>query len=333
MLSTKLGLYALTLELAALAGIALGETGDSVLLFYLGAHAVAGALLAAFIHPLLPRHLAQPRLPILALIFGIGYAVPVLGFIGVAAGVIALRLLPAYQPPDHFRAVDMPEIDPHQRAGSGVRQTALRSFLGNSRAPEGTRMRALVALQNVSGRISVPLLRDVLADPCEDIRLLAYGMLDNSEKRLNDQIHRERTHLAQAIAAQNEVERLAATRRLADLYWELVYQELVQGDLRIHALQQSLHYSQEALGHDESDAARWLRLGRLHQLLGDGDAAEADFRRALELGLPKTRIVPYLAELAYDRRDFAAVRAAMKDLHGWQSLPRLQPVVRFWAGS
>ena len=204
----------------------------------------------------------------------------------------------------------------------------MRAFLANTRAPVASRLRALVALQNVSGHIASPLLRNVLADPSEDIRLLAYGMLDNKEKLLNEAIHRQAARLHAADTASTD--HLDATRKLADLYWELVYQELVQGDLRTHALQQSLTYTRQALARVPDDAALHLRHGRLLQSLGQPQAARAAYDRALALGMPKTRIVPYLPEAAYDLHDYSGVRTLMHELGDWQSLPRLRPVIAYW---
>ena len=45
--------------------------------------------------------------------------------------------------------------------------------------------------------------------------------------------------------------------------------------------------------------------------------------------MPKTRIVPYLAEAAYDLHDYSGVRTLMHELGDWQSLPRLRPVIAY----
>jgi tetratricopeptide (TPR) repeat protein len=329
MFQPKFGLYALTLELSAWAGVALGASDERSLLLYLLAHGGASIVIALIAITFLPPHLAKPRQPILLLLFSTSYAIPVLGIVAVLGSVFVLHALPASYRSDAFRAVDLPEIDPHLRPGIGFRQAGMRSFLSNSRAPVATRLRALVALQNISGRVASPLLRDVLTDPSEDIRLLAYGILDNKEKRLAHSIHSETKHLNSAIAG--SVEQTEAAKRLADLYWELVYQELAQGDLRLHALQQSLHYTQISLQQTPDDAGLHLRHGRLLQSLGQSPAARDAYDRALALGLPKTRIVPYLAEVAYDVGDFNTVRALMNELGDWQSLPRLRPVILYWS--
>ncbi len=329
MFQQKLGLYALTLETSAWAGMTMGVRDDRVLLFYLLAHGGACILLALIALPFLPAHLPKQRLPVLALMFIVCYAVPVLGFVAVISGVFLLHTRRPIVRSDTFKAVDMPEVDPHLRSGTGFRQAGMRSFLSNAKAPLATRMRALVALQNVSGRIASPLLRDVLTDPSDDIRLLAYGMLDNKEKLLNQSIHNETTHFNSASAGSPE--QIEAAKRLADLYWELVYQELAQGDLRQHALEQSLHYTEISLNQTPNDAGLHLRQGRLLQSLGHAQAALRAYNQALALDLPKSRIVPYLAEVAYDIGDFDTVRALMNEMGDWQSLPRLRPVIRYWS--
>ena len=329
MFQPKLGLYALALEASAWAGVGLGVSNDRALLLYLVAHGGACALLSLIAVALLPPHLSRPRRPILLFMFSISYAIPVLGFAAVIGGVYLLLALPQIDRRDAFRVVELPQIDPQLRTGAGFRQAGMRSFLSNSRAPLTTRLSALVALQNVSGRIASPLLRNVLSDPSEDIRLLAYGMLDNKEKLISHSIRNELKRFNASAAG--SAEQAATAKRLADLYWELVYQNLAQGDLRLHAVQQSLRYTTLSLEQTPADAGLHLRHGRLRQALGETGAAREAYLRALALGLPKTRIVPYLAELAYDLGDYASVRALMNDLGDWQSLPRLRPIIRYWS--
>ena len=47
--------------------------------------------------------------------------------------------------------------------------------------------------------------------------------------------------------------------------------------------------------------------------------------------MPQTRIVPYLAEVAFETGRYDEVRALMSDLGNWQSLPRLKPVIAYWS--
>jgi tetratricopeptide (TPR) repeat protein len=267
--------------------------------------------------------------PVLLLIFGLAFGVPVLGFAAVAISVLVIPRLPPVDRNPPFRAVPVPPLDPFQRTAKGFRQAGLRDFLGNDLVPLGARMRALVALQQVPGRIASPMLRELLSDPAEDLRLLAYGMLDTQEKRISAAIHQE----LQQLEAVDAGVRVQAARRLASLYWELVYQNLAQGDLRLFALRESLRHTQSVLLAAPGDAGMYLQLGRVLHELGRVDEAVPVYEAALSTGMPPTRVLPFLAELAYQRGDYNMVRKLMQRLQGWENQARLQPVIDFWRAS
>lgn len=334
MVNLKLGITAVLLELGAWTGPLLleGHT-DSALASYLVVHALASVMLSLFLFPLLAVRQAKPRLGVVLLMMVCSYAVPIAGFFGVLAAALVLRLY--RKPATHvgFASLQMPEFDQHQRRQGQFRHAGLRSFLSNTHAPLQSRMRAMVALQYVSGRTASPLLRTVLSDPSEDLRLLAYGMLDTLEKRINSSIDVEIAALQTAQAQGNQVDdrTLESVQRLSDLYWELIYQDLVQGDVRQHAIQESLRYCDWALQEHAGNAQLHLRRGRLLHEQKHIDAAAQAYAQARVLGLPATRVLPYQAELYFDLKDFAQARALMQELGQWSALPRLRPVVDYWS--
>jgi tetratricopeptide (TPR) repeat protein len=328
MSQTKLGLSALALELGAWAQLAVAGASDQALATYLAAHGGAAALLALFALALLPAGYRAPRLPVLLLLFAVIFFIPALGFIGTLGVILLAPWLPRLKTPASFGSVELPALDPHERiGGAGFRQPGMRGFLSNATAPVSTRLRALVSLQNVPTRLASPLLRDLLADPSEDLRLLAYGMLDSREQKLNRAIHRELRKRKEAADAEVAAH---SARKLTQLYWELTYQGLVQGELLRHAVGEALRYAQEALALDPADANLTLRLGRLLHAQGRNDEARKAYGEALRLGLPATRVIPYLAELAFEARDHDEVRRLLAVLRDWPGMPRLQPVIQYW---
>lgn len=334
MASLKLGLYALLVEIGAWTMVFTVDTDpDSRLAAFLFLHLIASVLLAVCAAALLPTGNPRQKLWLILLLAGCCYGVPVAGFIGVAVGTLLLRLYRAPPPRPVFDSLQLPDFDPHQRHQAGFRQSGLRAFLGNSAVPINARIGAMTALQYVSGRVSSPLLRDVLSDPSEDVRLLAYGMLDNQEKRINRAIDEELKRysaLQQSGAGETGREIQENQQHLSDLYWELVYQDLAQGDLRDYAIAESRRYCEAVLAHDPDNAPLVLRLGRLLHEIGDTAAAETAYRRARELGLPATRVLPYQAELCFERGDFPATRTLMNELSSWGALPRLRPIIDYW---
>ncbi len=331
MLSLKLGLSAMGLELGAWSTLTLLEQhSDAALASYLLLHGTASALLALTLLPFMHPRLAQPRWAAWLLIWACSYAVPIAGFLGVIAAFLVLSLHRKARSKADFSTLETPEYDLHQKRHNNLRHIGLGSFLANPKAPLQARMRAMAALQYVDGRTASPLLRTAMGDASEDLRLLAYGMLDNLEKRINHTIDGQLQLLQTAQANRDQTQIHECARQLADLYWELVYQNLVQGDLRQHACTQALHYCEQVLAQQPDNGALVLRKGRLLHTQGQFSAAQAAYAQARALGLPATRVLPYEAELSFAQRDYAQTQALMQQLGAWGALPRLRPVIEYW---
>jgi hypothetical protein len=70
--------------------------------------------------------------------------------------------------------------------------------------------------------------------------------------------------------------------------------------------------------------------GRILLELGDADGAEKAMLRAMDLGQPKTSALPYLAEIAFGRRDFTQVSQLMQQLSSLNLASRTRAVEDFW---
>ncbi|HSD40177.1 MAG TPA: hypothetical protein VLC92_21945 [Rhodocyclaceae bacterium] len=330
MSQSKLALYALLLELSALLQLVMTHsTSDLVFASFMATHAIASAAVASLALLLLPSHLTRSAQVDWLFFFSMVLCVPLLGFCGVMIGLLVAPLLPRPNREAALHTLGLPELDPHENHDPArFRQAGLRHFLRNTRAPIDLRLKALITLQHAPVQFASPVLHDMLADASEDLRLLAYGMLESREKQLNADIREAR--LARQ-AAPDVATRRAAERQLATLYWELIYQGLVHGDLRRHAAEESLRFLEQALQDEQgADAGPHLLRGRLLQELGRNEEAEGAYRQSVEHGLPAPRVLPYLAELAFARRDFAEVMRLLGELRAYPDQPRLQPVLRLW---
>lgn len=328
MFALLFSLSALLLEGLALGVLVTADDSSHSLAAFLLPHLAASALLALAGRALMPSLSARSPRASAALMFALSAFIPLLGFLGVATGLWIGRYRRAANGPRGLRTLALPPLDPHQRTGTGFHQAGVSGFLRNRRVPTPQRLKALVALQHVPGRVASPLLRDLLGDDSEDLRLLAYGMLDRKEKTLNAQIHAEHRRLA---SRPGTTAQLLAHTRLAGLYWELIYQQLAQGDLRTHAAQTGLHHARAALALRPSAAGIHLRCGQFLQALGESTSAEAALEAARAAGLPDHRVLPHLAELAFLRRDFAAVRRLLAPLGQWPGMTGMHKVAQLWS--
>lgn len=299
------------------------------LLHFLALQAVAGAAEALAFRSLLPQRYREPRAVSLLFLWLFCTFVPVFGGLIVLVSCIWAALFPASKESGELDDVARPEFVTYLvsrvQHGGGAR---LQARLANTQVSATDRLSALVAIQSMPTRTTGTLLRDLLADPLEDIRLIAYGTLDHAENEIMQKIFRTSKALE---STGKDHERHALNRMLAELYFELVYQNLVQGAVYKHTLEQADRYAQAALETDSTDAALWLIRGRLALANGLPDAAHEHIGRALELGFPRERLVPWLAEADFLRGDYSSVTQLLASFGNAASLPTLKPAVKYWS--
>lgn len=328
MLSYSLAALATAFEAVGL-WILLGfDVENSRLVAYLGAHCVASAITAMVLIAVLPGPARnQPRLGF-TFYFALGFFVPILGVPGLLATAFIARIFPKGIRKDVFATHAAPEFAPHDdRVDVPHAHGPLRAQLSDPASPVETRMRALLSIQDMPSRVANPVIRDMLADPSDDVRLVAYGILDGREKRINARIQAARAQLE----GEDAMGRLLADKELAELYWELVYQGLVQGDLQKHAAALARAHFDAALKLAPDDAALWALGGRLANFAGQYERAWHSFSRAIDFGLPESRALPYLAEVAFRMRRFDRVRQLLRRIALGSHTQRMAQVIDFWS--
>ncbi len=301
------------------------------LLLFFSCHGTASGLFAIAGRLLLPAKYRTPRAAVLALLFSFAFFIPLVGLAGILLSIVVTLISPRISPPQPFAELKSPEYVVSMRnVEPSIRFAGLRQLLLDSGAPSEIRLKALIVLQNMPGRVAGPMLRKLLGDPADDIRLVAYGMLDAQEKRINTAIQTELDTLGQGA---DPVMRQKSLRHIAELHWELVYSGLVQGDVRAHAVSEGLRHLELAQHNATDDAGMWFLRGRLLMARNDSAAARGAFEHSLSCGMQSARVLPYLAEIAFLQRDFAAVRQLLGAVAQQQTTPLTAPVMRFWNGT
>lgn len=264
------------------------------------------------------------------LVMTAGLLIPLLGAPGFAWAMLYGTGRAAADGTIAYRPLSTAHFDGHGggEEGSQFDRGGLRARVTKREVPREKRMQSLAALQHLPTSASTSVLRTLLDDDVEDIRLVAFGMLDKEEKAITEQIHR----LLNQPQATTSTAYLQRNKRLAELYWELAYSGLVQGELRRYALEHALNHVQLALKEDDREAGLWFLCARVLNALGRTDEAETHFHTAEKLGIPESRILPYLAEFAFRCGDYARTRQQLAALADTPVTPRLRPVVEFWQG-
>jgi hypothetical protein len=294
------------------------------------AHATFCGVQAAATWFLMPFRYRQPWPAVVALLFCIAFVAPVIGTLAVLLVVVltlrrqddgALRMTP--------QSVPLPEYDVRRENAQRAGQGAIRARLA-ANVPESVRMKSLLTLQAVPQRVANPILEELLGDETDDVRLLAFGMLDAEEKTLTRHIHQERMNLERKLP---QLERQACLRRLAELHWELIYASLAQGELRRYMLGEARRYVDAALACGEThDAGLHFLRGRILLTLGEYDEAVVAIGSAVASGLAEASALPYMAEIAFRRGQFDYVHGVMDRLSELELSGRTRAVVSLWQG-
>lgn len=305
-----------------------GLTGGTLLALIWAANGILALILAWPLATALPAHYREPRS---AWLLGILMAgVPGFGILAslvIVGGLSRLAHLRDRPDPAIIRippfSIEMRGRDPHM--GVGGAWAILRSPASSTNRS----VRALLALDPRLSRQTAPLIREALRHPKEDLRLLAYGLLDQREGDLLEIVNQQ----LQLRNGVNIAARAQIDKRIALLYWELLYQDLSRDHLRAHAIGESRRHAQLAIAVLTDDASLYVLLGRLSLIDGDSLTACDHLERALGLHAAPGQVLPYLAEARFRLRDMRGLQTLTARFPALFDLPNIGPVARFWTAN
>ena len=297
------------------------------------AHILLSLVAGWLIHALFPPRYQHPRKAVVGLIFVFSFVLPVVGAVGLWWITRAtFRSIQASQRIAIPKLIELPIFDVQTKESIQVGQGSLRSKLNQSAAPD-VRMQSLLTLQAVPNRTANPILENLLSDDADDVRLVAFGMLDSQEKSISQQIRHELDRLGDGDIP--PLQRFDCFRQLAQLNWELVYAGLAQGGLRKHIIGQSLHYVTEALAlcpvlNRPPDAGLLFLQGRIALDQRNIEEAKRCIDEAVQAGYSSSAAAMLLAEVAFLHTDIDAVVTIMQDVATKNYTARARAVRDYW---
>ena len=186
----------------------------------------------------------------------------------------------------------------------------------------------VLSSRNIRNSISVPVLREAVTNSDERIRLTAYQILDRKVNELNAEIQR----LEKLANSVNNDSRGITWLQVANNYWELLTLERGDAVARKQLLKKAIHAATQSVAHDPKNRNAHLVLGRVCIENGEYPLAHAALEQSLKLGMPRDKVVPYLAEVAFGRREFSKVQELLASLDdAFKQYPPLKQVVEYWA--
>lgn len=227
--------------------------------------------------------------------------------------------------------------DPDLKILPPVRHEAPESITGDlllvDRAHDGRRLHAMLRAARLPLRLQIPFARWALADPNDDVRLYAFSLIDRRRREHEDALQAARAVVRQAVSPS---ERARAHLLLAELAWEGAYHALYEASGLRESLRAALVDIDLAISLGAEDAALYALCGKILLRLGDPARSRLAFEHALALGHPAVKVLPFLAEAAFQQRRFAELRQYLAQLRAQEGIAdsmigRLRPVLEHWS--
>src|SRR3954447_1020864 len=311
-------------------------TSASAIFAAIACHTLSSYFFAQSFWQMLPHRYKLPARRSQGFLFSIIWILPILGVLGILWSVTAALKGPRSRSPRNVQTIALPELPfspPVIFPTLPYSEGALRQIVHFAGRPL-KRLKAVMATRSMPPRVAMAIWSKATRDPVDDVRLLAYAMKDDNEKTVTNRI----LVLTEALPESTAQMRGIYHKSIAALCWELVYHRLVQGGLRQHWLQtarrhieSSLHSSPDEPGiRDIDDADSWLLYGRILLELHELDEAKTAFDNAFKGGIDEQKILPWLAEIAFEQCHFDEVKRCLSGLGQAGEKGKVLALVKAW---
>ncbi len=246
------------------------------------------------------------------------------------------------------------------------------NIMNNEYIPKSKKLKALAALSANNSPVSLHVIRQTLSSKDDEIRMFGYAIINKAEKEINADINKNLAIISKEVAKgdMKDKERIAyASKELAQLYWEMVYTELVHESLKMNFLNSVTAYIEVAKEYfipkldaivknieeyEDQDvesnqldrlrkerkklehiyaicASLFTLMGRVYIHKKEYEQAKAELTVAKEL-LPEhsTFVIPYLAELYFITKHYRIVHSLLQQAEGIEYNAKLYPIAQQW---
>ncbi len=232
---------------------------------------------------------------------------------------------------DAWNSLSMPDL-PYRAVSINpsvpISFASLRQIL-EAASDTNKKLKAILLSRQLPRKERIRLLQKALVDTDDEVRLLAYSLLEDIEKEISERI----------ITLQKELKRGGSDKAcretnflIAQGFWDLAYLGIAQQDLKKHFLNEAKRYLLEVLQFEESGNA-WFLLGRIELHRERYQDAERAFKKAMDLEVSDREVLPWLAEAVFYQGRYDEVNALLTQYRNLgQVVGALRPIVDFWTG-
>ncbi len=164
------------------------------------------------------------------------------------------------------------------------------------------RILSYITSRNIARKGAV--LKSVLSDKNDEIRLLAFSIYSKEEDRINKGILIRFEKLKTA----GDEEKAKLYMEIGELYWEFIFLQISDSELRNFYMNLSMDYFEKSLKIKEIKDV-YFYMGRIYLLKKDLQKAKEYFLKDIN-----TKTIPYIAEIFFNEKRFNEVKDLIGDL-------------------
>jgi hypothetical protein len=187
------------------------------------------------------------------------------------------------------------------------------------------KIKSLKILYDSNAQGNIGKIQHFLADDSDETRLYAFALVSSFEKRLNQQIKELQEKIAYTHAEEQK-ERFAF--ELAQVYWQFIFHGVANNQLATFYTEKI----EKILKNIDMNASAFILLGKIQIFNKEYNLAEEYFSKAVELGVPKTALYTFFAEIKYGQRKYDAIAQYILPEEFDIDL-RLKPLIPVWRAS
>jgi tetratricopeptide (TPR) repeat protein len=259
------------------------------------------------------------------MLFCIAWFIPFFGVIGVFLLARWLRISQSRFHKDYVKDIVFENLVQPMRFNYGI--GGLRQRLESKNLSVNTRISALNSINSLGSSAGNHLIRTMLPESQDEIRLLAFYLLSKQEKKFIPKISKALNLLQHES---DDASRAELAKNIAIEYWELTYHGLVEENLVNFVLGLALKYALDAKKVLLKDPSLEFLLGRLYLRLKSYESAKDCLLSAISYGAMPSRVIPYLAEAYYYQKNYTAIKSCMKEA-AILDLGYVDLITQFWS--
>lgn len=291
------------------------------------ASGIAAASIAYFTSALTP---AEPK-HLFFYCFCLCLAMPLVGALG-ALGALTYGIYHSNNRHDEHvywqftKNTELPFTAPIGRAVSKLDSRGFVEQLAYSNKSDELYHKVLAA-SNIRNSLSVGTLKAAVKHSDDRIRLTAYQTLDKKVTELNKDIQ----GLETTARGQGAKDQSNTWLQIASNYWELLTLEKDEPIAREQLLKKASEAAINSVRILPTNRNAHFTLGRIALLQGKDRMASVAFERAMALGMPVEKAMPYRAEAAFQARDFKKVVESIDQVEdSYKAYPPLCHLAGYW---